>query len=147
MGILHRTVSVDVMLNNQNILNQSSRRTQMKKSMLSLLSLFVITVISGCASTSEVVPYGKDSYIISTEDSAGCLSPAKLQVNAAKEANEYCAKQGKVMRVRNTSSHGTQGWTGTSSSLIFSCISESDPEYTRPDLRREPDTVIEDRRK
>jgi hypothetical protein len=50
------------------------------------------------------------------------------------------------MRVRNTSGQGVQGWTGTSSNLIFSCIDENDPENIRPNLKKEADTVIEDRR-
>ena len=103
-------------------------------------------VLYGCASPSAITPYGKDSYIISVDDVWGGYSSGKLQVKAAQEANAYCSKQGKVVRVRNTSGQGTQGWTSTSSSLVFSCIDERDPENTRPDLRKEADTVIEDRR-
>jgi len=110
-----------------------------------MLASFVVLLV-GCASSSSVAPYGRDSYIISVDDIWGGHSLGKLQVKAAQEANAYCSKQGKVMRVRNTSGQGTQGWTSTSSSLVFSCIDESDPENTRPDLRKEPDAVIEDRR-
>jgi len=105
-----------------------------------------VVLLAGCASPSAVVPYGKDTYIINVDDAMGGYSSGSLQVKAAQHANAYCAKQGKVMRVRNTSNQGTQGWTSTSSSLIFSCIDENDPENTRPNLRTVPDTVIEDRR-
>jgi hypothetical protein len=107
---------------------------------------FMFILFMGCASTSAIVPYGKDSYIINAEDVWGGLSPGKLQVHAAQKADAYCAKQGKVMRVRNTSGQGVQWWTGTSSNLIFSCIDENDPENARPNLKKEADTVIEDRR-
>ena len=106
----------------------------------------ILALLTGCASTSAIAPYGKDSYILSVEDMWGGQSSGKLQVKAAQEASEYCAKQGKVMRVRNTSGQGVQWWTGTSSNLIFSCIDENDPENTRPNLRKEADTIIEDRR-
>ena len=110
------------------------------------LLVFVLVVLSGCATPSAIVPYGKDSYMISVDDIMGGYSSGNLQVKAAQEANAYCAKQGKVMRVRNVSGQGVQGWTSTSANLIFSCIDEDDPENTRPDLRKEADTVIEDRR-
>jgi hypothetical protein len=105
-----------------------------------------VVLLTSCATTS-IAPYGKDSYIVSVEDMWGAQSSGKLQVKAAKEASEYCAKQGKVMRVRNTRGEGIQLWTGTSSNLIFSCIDENDPENTRPTLRKEADIIIEDRRR
>jgi hypothetical protein len=106
-----------------------------------LYGLFFILI--GCASPSAIAPYGKDTYILSVDDVWGGYSPAQLQVKAAQEASAFCAKQGKVLRVRNTMGQGTYGWTSTSSSLIFSCVYESDPENTRPELRKEADTVIE----
>ena len=108
------------------------------------MSLLVLLI--GCASPSAIISYGKDSYILSVDDVWGGYSSGKLKVKAAQEANAYCAKQGKVMRVRRTSERGTYGWTSTSSSLIFSCIDKDDPENTRPNLRKDADTVIEDRR-
>lgn len=103
--------------------------------------------LTGCASPSAITPYGKDSFIIAVDDAWGANSPGRLQVTAAQEANAYCTKKGKVLRVRNTSGQGTTGWTSTSSTLIFSCLDEGDSENTRPDLRKEADTVVEDRRK
>ena len=37
---------------------------------------------------------------------------------------------------------GTQSTT-----LVFSCVAEDDPEYTRPNLTKDPSVVIEDQRK
>jgi hypothetical protein len=72
------------------------------------------------ASVSEVVPYGRGTYILSTTDSAGMLSSSELRVKAAKEANEYCAKQSKSMRAIESNERG-DAWSGTSSSLVFAC--------------------------
>ena len=118
----------------------------MKNSTPLLLSLLIVTVFAGCASTSAITPYGRDSYIVSAQDTSGFSSSAQLQINAAEKANAFCESIGKVMHVRNTSNRDDL-YTGNSSSLIFSCVSESDPEYGRPDLRPVPDTVIEDRRR
>ena len=112
---------------------------------LSLLAL--VTILVGCASTTDVVPYGKDSFMLSTGDVWGAHSTGSLQVKAAQRASEFCAQRGKVFIVRNTGGQGVQLFSATSSTLIFSCISEGDPEYQRPNLRREPSAVIEDRRR
>jgi len=102
-----------------------------------IAALGILALAVGCATPSAVTPYGKDSYIISVDDVWGGYSSSSLQVKAAQEANAFCAKQGKVMRVRNVTGEGTAGWTSTASSLVFSCISETDPENTRPDVRRQ----------
>lgn len=104
-------------------------------------------IFSGCASTTDIVPYGKDSYLLAAEDIWGGHSRSSLQVKAAQRASQFCASQGKKFIVRNTNTTGTQGFTSTSSSLIFSCVSEDDKEFLRPNLRKEADTVIEDRRR
>ena len=106
-----------------------------------------IASLVGCATTSDIVPYGRDSYMLSAGDVWGGYSGGTLQVKAAQRANEFCRSQGKVFVVRNAGTAGVQGWTSTSSTLVFSCVSESDPEFTRPNLRKEADTVIEDRRR
>ena len=99
-------------------------------------SLGLIGLISGCATTSDIVPYGKDTYMLSAGDIWGGYSSGTLQVKAAQRANEYCQSMGKVFVVRNTGTAGVQGWTSTSSTLVFSCVDEKDAENTRPNLRR-----------
>lgn len=116
----------------------------MKKSLVLVL---ITGLVGGCATTSDIVPYGKDTYMLSASDMWGGYAGGSLQVRAAERANEYCRSKGKVFVVRNSGTAGVQGWTGTSSTLIFSCVDERDPENVRPTLRREADTVIEDRRK
>jgi hypothetical protein len=60
-----------------------------------------VLLLAGCASTSKVVPYGKDTY--------------------AEEANSHCAKLGKAMHVKNATPSGNW-WVGRSMTLIFTCI-------------------------
>jgi hypothetical protein len=105
--------------------------------------IFASLMLLGCASTSAIAPYGKDTFILSVSDSMGVTSSSELKVKAAQDANAHCAKLGKVMTVRNSSAKGSQWYTSTSSDLIFSCISEDDSENVRPNLKRAPDTVIE----
>jgi hypothetical protein len=103
--------------------------------------------VEGCTSPSPITPCGQDSYIVTVDDTSGGRSPGRLQVKAAQKASKYCPDQGKVVRVRNTSGEGVTGWKSASSTLVFSCISEDDPESTRPDLRSEADTASEDLRR
>ena len=78
-----------------------------------------VLLLAGCASTTEVVPYGGGLYLITANDSSGITSSGELQTQAAKEANAYCAKQGKTMRVSQSStSYNPAGGTAT---LVFSC--------------------------
>jgi hypothetical protein len=89
---------------------------------------------------------GRDSYTV-TSTSRGGLVAGKERINAVKTANAYCDKQGKHMIVRRTDTTGTAGWTPVTDALIFSCVSDDDPEWQRPNLQRDPNTVIQDQRK
>lgn len=106
----------------------------------------LVAVLSGCVvSNSEIVPAGKDTYLVSGKAVGGINSGESL-IAATKAANAYCATQKKVMVIRNTSTGGNAGFGGEHSQLIFSCVDENDPEYRRPNIMPTPTTVIEDQR-
>lgn len=99
------------------------------------------TMICACVSTSEIVPAGKDSYMV-TGAARGTHSGEA--VAALKVANAYCDKLGKHMQIRREETGYSLDYRAMN--LIFSCLDADDPEYKRPDLRRDPTTVIEDQR-
>jgi hypothetical protein len=107
--------------------------------------LIVAALIAGCISTSEVVPAGKDSYMV-VGTAQGGMNAGKGQIEAVKAANAYCAQSSKLMVIRRTDSGGNAGFGGEHDTLIFSCVAENDPEYQRPNLHADPTTVIEDQR-
>ena len=80
----------------------------------------IVLLLAGCASTSEVVPYGSGVYLVTAKSNSGTASRWELQAMAAKDANAYCAKQGKTMQVKEDTAIGNV-WTGTSSRLLFTC--------------------------
>ena len=88
---------------------------------------------------------GKDSYMLQST-SRGGLNAGKERVEALKAANAFCDKQGKHMIVRSTDHSGAAGWTPVTNALVFSCVTEDDAEWKRPDLHKDPTVVIEDRR-
>ena len=101
--------------------------------------------LTGCVSTSEVVPVGRDSFML-TSTSRGGLYAGRERIEGAKTANQYCDAIGKHMIIRRTDSNGIPGLGPVTSDLVFSCVASDDPEYQRPNLRHDPNIVIENRR-
>jgi hypothetical protein len=95
--------------------------------------------LAGCAHTSAVVPMGKDSFMVSGW--SGMVEPSGA---VAEKANAYCEANGKHMIVRHVTDQQT-GLGDMRDKLIFSCVTDSDPEYQRPNLRNDPAVVIDNR--
>jgi hypothetical protein len=110
-----------------------------------LMFLSCALVLAACVSSSEIVPAGKDSYIV-TGAANGGMESGQSMIAATKAANAYCTKLSKFMIIRRTDTGGSAGFGGEHSNLIFSCVDENDPEYQRPNLRKDPTTVVEDQR-
>ena len=91
--------------------------------------------LTGCKVSSPVVPAGKDSYMVSSHVAA-CVS-CSAAIKSLKTANDFCAKQGKVVVVRNTSGATNPFGYDNGNQMIFTCVSADDPEYTRPTLRKD----------
>lgn len=97
------------------------------------IAIFAITaLLIGCTTTSQIVPVGKDSYIVSSS-SPGTMHKASVAVKAAQAANAFCEKRGKHMVIRQTADNHL-GITGNETNLIFGCVSADDPEYAHPNL-------------
>jgi hypothetical protein len=79
-----------------------------------------LLLLAGCASTSKVVPYGKDTYMVAADDGGGTTNIPRLQVMVVDEANAHCAKLGKAMEVKNMTARGNV-WIGRSATLLFTC--------------------------
>lgn len=107
--------------------------------------LALACLLAGCVGTSDIVPAGKDSYLIAGH-AGGSFNAGKGLIEATKQANAYCAKQQRFMVIRRTQESGNAGFGGQSDELIFSCVTADDPEYTRPNLRKDPTTIVEDGR-
>lgn len=86
---------------------------------------------------------GKDSFML-TGSGRGGLGIGKSAVEATKSANTYCAKIQKFMIVRRIETQ--PNFNAEATTLIFSCVTGDDPEYKRPDLHRDPTTIIQDQR-
>jgi hypothetical protein len=109
-----------------------------------IVALLVVGLV-GCVSTSEIVPAGRDSYLLMAT-SRGGLFAGQERIDGLKAANRYCEQQDRHMIIRRTDTNGIPGVGPMTNSLVFSCVTDFDPEYGRPNLRHDPNVVIEDSR-
>lgn len=58
-----------------------------------------MVVLSGCASTTGVVPAGTDQYMIAREDHGPASSLGAIKAQVFQEAGAFCAGQGKTMQI------------------------------------------------
>ena len=81
-------------------------------------------LLAGCVTTSDLVPAGQDTYMISAaNDTCGNCTPPQIRVTQA--ANAYCKKLGKTMVMRNTEENTFDIGFGKRVTLTFSCISNT----------------------
>ena len=114
----------------------------MKRELLFLSSLCLL--LAGCVSSSGPMPFGKDSYMITTSAGGSFNNPGAAFQGAVKEANEHCASFSEIMIPRNTETTGHPGLPG-GAKFIYSCVDNNVPENQRPNMRKEPDVTIESR--
>lgn len=107
------------------------------------ITILGAALLAGCVTASDVVPAGKDTYMV-TGGGTGGISYGKTAIAALKKANAYCASLHKLVMIRNTQTQSA--FNGENSSLVFSCLSADDPEYRTPNLRKDNGvTTIENR--
>jgi hypothetical protein len=99
----------------------------------------LMLAVAGCASSTGVMPFGKDTYTIT----ATSLLPSGAQKSALTQALASCAESG--LQMSPVSTQTTAGGDFSSYELVFRCLAEDDPAYTRPDWGSPPDVVIENR--
>ena len=104
----------------------------------------VAVFLTACQSSSAVIQAGKDTYMVSSQV-GGCVG-CSASVQSLKTANEYCGKQGKYVAIRNSQTSTNNYGYQVGNELIFSCVSQNDPENTRPNLRKDDGVItIENR--
>ncbi|MGQ0711547.1 MAG: hypothetical protein ACT4NV_17575 [Rhodoferax sp.] len=78
--------------------------------------------VAGCASLTDVVPTGPDTYMVAAEGVLGNSSSGKQAFKAQEQAAAFCAKQGK--RVETAEVKEVPGGFGkvASATVYFRCI-------------------------
>lgn len=84
---------------------------------------FLFLVLSGCVSTSPVLPTGDDAYMISVVSHAQWKEAIETGVM---QANEFCAKRDRKATITNTTTAGTDMMSSSKAQVWFTCKKESD---------------------
>ena len=100
-----------------------------------LFTTSIALMIAACASTTEVVPAGKDTYVIGGYNDISGGAHAKS--NLYKKANAHCEEMGRKLLPLDESVSLNQA------ELRFRCLNKDDPEYVRPIMELVPDVRIE----
>ena len=92
-------------------------------------------MVTACVSITDVVPAGKDTYVVAGEDEFS--SGASIKTDLYKKANTHCETMGKKLLPVNESV------SLNAAELRFRCLEEDDPEYVRPVMESVPNVRIE----
>lgn len=105
-----------------------------------VFAVSVMMFVGGCASSTGVLPLGKDTYTITTDAHFTRGGAGAAKSRAIVEANEYCSSLGLNFVFLN-SSGGSYG-EYLNHDLTFRCVPEGDAEDVRPDIETTPDVII-----
>jgi hypothetical protein len=75
----------------------------MTKNIPAAVLLAAIVLLGACRSTTDPVPMGKDTYMISMSSSDGFSSNGELLAEAIQKAGAFCQTKGLNVEVMNTS--------------------------------------------
>lgn len=92
--------------------------------MKAFITAGALLLLSACSTVSEVVPTGKDTYMVGSNARGGFTSDAEVKALAVKRANEHCAEQGKRAQVLSSTSSGVQMWTPQNAEVQFACVAK-----------------------
>jgi hypothetical protein len=102
---------------------------------------------ASCAQSSGILKMGPDTYTISASAAPARGGSSEARKIALSEANQHCAQMGREILVTNVGTATTNIYGAGTAEVTFRCLVKGDPELQRPEYRRPPDTVIEDRRR
>jgi hypothetical protein len=101
------------------------------------LPLILAIGLAGCATiSSDVVPIGKNTYQLNMTG-VGFATQGNTSLKALKAANAYCDRLGKHMVFEHSAESGVYGFSPRQDQLVFMCVDESDPAYSKVDIHHE----------
>ncbi len=89
----------------------------MKKFYIVLILLLIIS----CGTASDVIKLSSNEQMVIAKDPWG-EGHGGLELKAITKATEYCGEKG--LKILSTEKTGASGWTGTSVTITFKCVSD-----------------------
>ncbi|NOQ49701.1 MAG: hypothetical protein GQ553_03440 [Nitrosomonadaceae bacterium] len=94
------------------------------------VNLGAIILLTGCATSTGVIPAGPDTYTITTESRVG--REGAIKIRAIQDAKAYCASSGKKLRtVRPPSRSSRKNFVGRkipTYNITFRCLATGDED-------------------
>ena len=96
-----------------------------------------LALLAACTSTGQVLPTGKDTYMVTASGGSGPFSQNEMEAAIIK-ANQFCVSKRQVATIAETNNQGVPGWTQIRATVQFTC---TDADQQRPAVLR-PDNGI-----
>jgi predicted small secreted protein len=95
----------------------------MKRILTAFLFILISVLLYACASTSGVVHTGGDTFVVSRSEKGFATTGSRVAIDALKEANEFCASNGKAIDIINTSKEDMRPFTSDAqATVVFRCV-------------------------
>ena len=82
----------------------------------------VLVTLVGCASTTGVVPMGRDTYMVAREDNGPAASIGAIKAAALKDASVFCGAKGQTFEVVNSNDVPRSFGQFPQTQLQFRCV-------------------------
>ena len=106
-----------------------------------LLVPMVVVLLAGCAGP-EVVPIGRDTYMVAKDGSFTTFGGGAVKAELYKQANAFCESKGKQLMPVNDSSRDSGYGRYANAELQFRCLKDGDLGLRRPTMESVPDIKI-----
>lgn len=110
---------------------------------LRVSAVLALAALGGCASYPDVVPVGRDTYLITRQQATGFPGLGKLETDIITDGSKYCQKQKRQFRllsVRTTNPPYVPG-NYPRAEIRFECLAAGDPRLNETVLQKGLDTV------
>ena len=94
--------------------------------------LFVLLFLVSCVSISEVVPAGKDTWMLAGTGTG--MYSGSFTADLYKKADDFCKSKNKMIMPVSQDYIPTVFSRPATANLFFRCLIEGDPELTRPTM-------------
>lgn len=105
-------------------------------------------LLAACASHTDVISMGKDTFMIAKQQATGFPGLGNMKAEIIGEGSRHCAAIGKEFQIVSMNETQPPYILGNypRSEITFMCLNAGDPELQRPKLQKSPDSVIEVRK-
>lgn len=90
--------------------------------MRKVILVFLGAALAGCASVTEPIRYGRDSFVVNSQASGTFYSWGEVKNMAIAKANEHCDKLGQAATVEGEEYSGVRSVVPIEAHIKFKCV-------------------------